>query len=442
MEEGMTEFDKDLAANALQMRRLLRWFVVSSLALCLGVGGWAVAAQVDSAVVTSGTFVVKSSAQAIQHLEGGVVGAILVKDGQLVQEGQVLVKLDAARVVADIQILDRKLIDLTAQKARLEAERQDQAALAPVMSPVADASASATLQAALAAQQSLLNERRSGRASQLSQLAERKRQIEAQLKGLDDQLAAVKDEMEQAQGDLEDKLQLDKKGLIRRPVLRQAERDVSRLRGQIGDMEARISSAKSELAETEFKGSEVHRTTQSEILSQLQATNEQLAQAEQERSAALDRVQRLEIRAPRTGYVHELAIHTVGGIIGPGQPLMQIIPANDPLIVSAKIRPSDIDQVHVGQRATVRISAFRMATPAELEGTVSGVSPDQITDGGTGPYFTVKIAVAPEEREKLQGKELTPGLPAEVLIRGEARRVITYLTQPLTDKIGLAFREK
>jgi HlyD family secretion protein len=277
----------------------------------------------------------------------------------------------------------------------------------------------------------------------MSQLAERKTQIEAQLRGLADQLASTKEEMEQAEGDLADKETIFKKGLITRPVMRAAERDVSRLKGQIGDIESRIATAQSELAETAFKTAEASRTNRTGVLGELQSATEKLAEMEQDRTAALDRLQRLEIRAPRAGVVNELAVHTVGGIVGPGQVLMSIIPTTDPLIVTAKILPEDIDQVHVGQMATVRISAFKLATPPELEGAITGVSADKVTDERSGVgYFSVKIKVPESERAKLGGKELTPGLPAEVLIRGESRRVITYLTQPLTDKIGLAFREK
>lgn len=439
----MTEFDADLLANTSSMRRLMRLFMASSFLITAGIGGWAVAAKVDSAVVTSGAFAVKSNAQAVQHLEGGVVGAILVKQGELVREGQVLVRLDAAKVIADTGILERRLIDLTAEKARLDAERLDRDRIETPIPPAVKTNALQTLQTALAAQQNMLTERRSTRSNQLSQLLERKTQFENQIRGLGEQLKAVHGEMEQAAADLEDQRMLDKKGLIRRPVLRQTEREVSRLQGQIGDMEARIASVRSQLAETAFKIEEVTRTARSEVLAQLQSVTEKIAQAEQERNAALDRLQRLEIRAPRTGLVHEMTIHTVGGIIGPGQTVMSIIPNTDPLVVNAKIRPDEIDQVHVGQSATVRISSFKTAAPPELNGIVTTVSPDQVKDERSGQvYFSVTISVAADERSKLDGKELTPGLPAEVLIRGETRRVITYLTQPLTDKIGLAFREK
>jgi HlyD family secretion protein len=272
---------------------------------------------------------------------------------------------------------------------------------------------------------------------------ERKHQVAAQINGLGQKYTALKEEFAQAEGQLADLRTLDSKGLIRRPVLRQSERDVSRLRGEIGDTESRLAGARSQLVETELKISEVTRNTRSEILTRLQAVNAKIAEIEEESIAAQDRLQRLEIRAPRTGLVHELTVHTIGGIIGPGQKVMSIIPNTDPLIVNAKIRPDEVDQVRIGQSATIRLNSFKLAVVPELDGHVINVSPDQVVDNQSGhAFFTVKIAIAPGERQKLDGKELTPGLPAEVLIRGEVRRVITYLMQPLTDKIGLAFREE
>jgi HlyD family secretion protein len=439
----MMEFEADLITNTKSIRRMMRWFVASSLTVCFVIGGWAFAAKIDSAVVTSGTFVVQSSAQAVQHPEGGVIGAILVKDGELVQEGQVLARLDAAKVIADKSILEHKLIELTAEKARLEAEEKDRPTVEPIFLPLPSKQAASTLRAALAAEQNLMNERRSTRASQLSQLEERKRQIDSQIEGLGLKHKALKEEFGQASDQLVDQRMLESKGLIRRPVLRQTERDVSRLRGDIGDTEARIASARSQLTEAEFKIAEVTRNTRSQILTQLNAAAAKLTEVEEQLRAAEDRLQRLEIRAPRTGLVHERAVHTVGGVIGPGNKLMSIIPVSDPLIMNARIRLDEVDQVHVGQRATVRVSAFKLAVTPELEGQVTNVSPDKVLDGQSGEaFFTVKIAIDPGERHKLQGKELTPGLPAEVLIRGEARRVISYLTQPLTNRLAVTFREE
>jgi HlyD family secretion protein len=438
----MTEFEADLVANSSSMRRLMRWFMFSSFTVFFGIGGWAVAAKVDSAVVTSGTFAVQSSAQAVQHLEGGVIGAILVKDGELVQEGQVLVRLDAAKVTADASIFERKLIDLTAQKARLEAENLDRTAIARPEISMPSRQAESALRAAFAAEENFMNERRFTRMSQLSQQQERKHQVERQIDGFGERYKSLKEELVQVTAELADQRMLDSKGLIRRPVLRQTEREVSRLKGEMGDIEARIAGARSQLTEIQFKIAELTQNARSEVLRQLQAVTAGLAETEEQLSAARDRLQRLDIRAPRTGLIHELMVHTIGGIVSPGQKLMSIIPSAEPLIVNAKIRPDEVNQVHLDQSATIRISSFKLPTPLELEGSVTNVSPDQVVSGQSGQaYFTVRIAIAPGERRKLDGKELTPGLPADVLIRGDSRRIITYLMQPLADKIAVTFRE-
>jgi HlyD family secretion protein len=438
----MIEFEADLVANSSSMRRLMRWFILSSFIVFFGIGGWAVAAKVDSAVVTSGTFAVQSSAQAVQHLEGGVIGAILVKEGELVQEGQVLVRLDTAKVTADASIFERKLIDLTAQKARLEAEHLDATTIRRPEISIPSKQAESAMRAAFAAEENFMNERRFTRMSQLSQQQERKHQVERQIDGFSERYKALKEELAQVTAELADQRMLDSKGLIRRPVLRQTEREVSRLKGEMGDIEARIAGARSQLTEIQFKIAELTQNARSEVLRQLQAVTASLAETEEQLSAARDRLQRLDIRAPRTGLVHELMVHTIGGIVSPGQKLMSIIPSAEPLIVNAKIRPDEVNQVHLEQPATIRISSFKLPVPVELEGLVTNVSPDQVVSSQSGQaYFTVKIAIAQGERRKLEGKELTPGLPAEVLIRGDTRRVITYLTQPLTDKLAITFRE-
>jgi HlyD family secretion protein len=443
VERIMTEFEADLIANTLSMRRLMRWFVLSLLVVVLGVGGWTIATKVDSAVVTTGTFAVQSSAQIVQHLEGGVVGAILVREGELVHEGQILVRLDAAKVIADASIYEQRQIDLVAEKARLDAESLDRTTIARPNLKVSSKQLEIAFSAALAAEENLMSERRFTRASQLSQLQERKHQIEKQVEGLGLRYQALKEELVQVSAELTDQRMLDGKGLIRRPVLRQTEREVSRLKGEMGDIEARIAGARSQLTETEFKIAELTRNTRSEILRQLQDVTKKLSETQGQLAAAHDRLGRLEIRAPKTGLVHELVVHTIGGIVGPGQKLMSIIPINEPLIVDAKIRPDEVDQVYPGQPATVRISSFRLPVTPELGGRVTNVSPDHVVSDRSGQaYFTVKIAVTPGEQQKLKGKELTPGLPAEVLLLGENRRIISYLVQPLTDKLTVAFREK
>ncbi len=439
----MYEFDTDLTQTANSMRRLMRGFAVFSGVLVFGVGGWAATAQVESAVIANGKFVVKSNTQAVQHLEGGTVGAILVAEGENVKKGQVLVRLDSSKIESDLAILKGRLIDLTIEKARLLAERNGKSVLQRPTPPFELSKERVAFNAAMSLQQTLLTARMSAIRLQLSQLSERNRQTKEQIRGFERVRRARVIELEQSTDDLAAQKALDKKRLIRKSVLRQTIRQVARARGEIGDIDAKVSGARSRLAETNYKIAELKRTEGSKILDQLKANQSQLQEAEEKYAAALDRTTSLEIRAPRAGLIHEMQIFTVGGVIKSGQTLMSVIPRDELLLVSAKIQTHEIDQVHIGQKALVRIGAFKQRVTPELEATVTGISPDETRDEKTGQsFFSAKIAIKPEELVKLGKKQLTPGLPAEVFIQGKKRRVITYLTQPLADQMALTFREE
>ena len=438
----MYEFDTDLEQTAKSMRNLMRGFAVISGILVLGVGGWAFSAQVESAVIANGKFVVKSNAQEVQHLEGGTVGAILVTEGQQVKKGQVLVRLDSKQVESELEILKGRLIDLTVEQARLISERDGNSVIKGPKPPFALKRQRSAYNAALPLQQTLLTARLSATRSQLSQLEERKRQTEEQIRGFKQVRRARVIELEQSQADLVAQ-HLDKKRLIRKSVLRQTLRQVARARGDIGDIDAKVAGAKSRLAEAQFRISELKRTERSKILDQLKVNQSQLNEAREKYTAASSRSTNLEIRSPRSGLVHELKIHTVGGVIRPGQTVMSVIPQDELLLVSAKIQTHEIDQVFIGQPAVVRIGAFKQRITPELEATVTGISPDESKDEASGQsFFSAKIAIKASELKKLGGKKLTPGLPAEVFIQGKKRRVITYLTQPLADQMALTFREE
>jgi HlyD family secretion protein len=439
----MHEFDTDLAQTAHSVRRLMRSFALVSGLLVFGVGGWAATAQVESAVIANGKFVVKSNAQAVQHLEGGIVGAILVAEGEDVKKGQVLVRLDSSKVEADLAIVKGRLIDLAIEKARLVAERDGKAVLQRPKPPFDLSKERAAFNASMSLQQTLLTARMSAIRFQLSQLTERNRQTKDQIQGFKRVRRARVTELEQSTEDLTAQQWLDKKRLIRKSVLRQTIRQVARSRGEIGDIDAKISGSRSRLVETKYRIAELKRTERSKILDQLKANQSQLQEAEEKYAAALDRTTSLEIRAPRAGLIHEMQIFTVGGVIKAGQKVMSVIPKNELLLVSAKIQTHEIDQVYIGQKALVRISAFKQRITPELEATVTGISPDETKDEKSGQsFFKAKITIKPTEKAKLGKKQLTPGLPAEVFIKGKKRRVITYLTQPLVDQMALTFREE
>lgn len=439
---AMDAFDQSIADSAEGMRRLRRWFLGISATLVLGIGGWSATASIDSAVVSQGTFAVRSSAQTVQHPEGGVIGALLVEEGAEVAKGQVLARLDGAQALAELGIIERQRLDLAVERARLVAERDGLSTLAaPRLEGLPPALGSA-LRTGLALQQTLLTARQSARESRISQLGQRLRQVENEINGLRRLRRARVEESARIGEELEALETLDAKRLIAKSRLRAVQREAARIEGDIGDIDARIASAQSQTVETELRIEEIERGARSEVLDRLATIDAQSAETEERRAAALDRQKRLDIRAPRAGIVHELAAHTIGGVVAPRETIMSIIPLDEPLIVSARIRTTDVDQVQVGQRATVTAAALSARDTPELEGEVVGVSPDQSEDERTGEqYYSVRVALAPGEMAKLGGQRLTPGMPATVLIRGEARRVITYLTQPLSDQFALAFRE-
>ena len=439
----MTAFEVDLASTQASMRRLIQVFAITLCVLVFGIGGWAVASKIESAVIATGKFVVKSSGQAVQHLSGGIVGEILVKEGDRVTKGQLVMRLDAAQVEAQLGIVRREIIDLAVKRARLVAERDHQPTLARPTIKNSTPHDMDVMQAAAALHQTLLTARLSAFQSQMQQLNEQHAQIDSEIDGLRGLAQARKDELVQLDADLEAFNRLDKKRLIRRSVLRQARRQSSRTRGDILDIDSRLAAKRSKLSEIRFRIRETSRKHSSEILDKLQETTSLLAKAQEKYHAAKDQMTRLAIRAPAAGIVHELQAHTVGGVIKPGQPVMTIVPDDDPLLVTARIKPTEIDQVHTGQKASVRISAFKQKVSPELDGEVINVAADRSLDERTGQtFFEVKIAISPGQHAKLGPKKLTPGLPADVFIKGEPRRVITYLTQPLTDQIGLTFREE
>ena len=439
----MTHFETDLAETQASMRRLIGLFALTMLVLVAGVGGWAVASKVDSAVVASGTFAVTTNGQAVQHLHGGVVGQILVKEGDKVAKGQLIIKLDAAKVHAELGILDRRLVELTAERARLSAERDGRAIISQSVLNGKTGTRARALRVALTAQQALLTTRQSTLQSQLAQLHEQTAQISSSIRGITALKRARQSELGELKADYAAYAALDKKRLIRRSILRQSKRQVSRTHGDILEIESRLLGLRSKRAEVTFRVSEIERKSRTEILDRLRVVTAELGATLEKHIVAKDRFARLEIRAPSAGFVHELKAHTVGGVIGPGNTVMTIIPYDAPLIVVAQIKPSEVDQVRLGQEAMVRISAFDNQASPELDGTVIAISPDRSIDERSGhAYFKVRISVAPGQEAKLGGKQLGAGLPAEVFIRGKARRVISYLTQPLRDQMGLAFREE
>lgn len=432
----------DVASEAPSYRGYL-WFGTVLVFVLVGcVGGWAAWASIHGAVIAPATVVVETNAKKVQHAEGGIVSELLVKEGDRVQSGQLLVKLDETDTQANLAIINAQLHELLARQARLLAERDAGAGITfpPDLAARRD---EAKIRAILDGQDKLFAARRKAVHGEKEQLEQRISQIEDEIEGLKAQRAAKQKQISLIGRELEGLRDLQDKGLVQLPRVLALEREQARLEGEYGQLTSDIARAGGRIGEAKLRIIQIDQDVLKEILSDLRDAQGKIAELLERRVAAETRLRRTEVRSPKSGFVHQLDVHTVGGVIRAGEPVMVIIPERDALVLEALVEPQYIDQVGVGQTASVRLSAFDQRTTPELTGEVIRVSADLMQDKATGaPYYAVRIGLAPSELERLRGKSLKPGMPAEAFIQTEARTAISYLFKPLTDQIMKAFRER
>jgi HlyD family secretion protein len=397
--------------------------------------------SINGAVVASGTVNVESNYKAVQHLDGGIVQNILVKNGDRVQEGDVLVRLDDTGTRSSLGVTMSRLYDLWIQQARLEAERDRKDVLALPESVLAREKDPAVA-ASKAAQLALFEARLTARLGEQSMLTQRVEQVRGEITGLEAQLAGRRKEAEINQQELATLKPLFAKGYVSQQRMAPLHREAARLEGEIGRLSAEISRGKGALAEAQLKLAQSEKDFTQQVVDELRKVQAAVNELEESRRAQKDKVERTEIRAPRSGRVHALAVHTEGGVIAPGMTLMQIIPEGEQLVVDAQLPPAEIDKVRQGLNAGVRFPAFSARVTPRIEGKVAKVSPAQITDSQGRSYFTAQIEVPQSELKKLgRGHQLVPGMPAEVFIETSSRSILSYFLKPLTDALSHAFRE-
>jgi HlyD family secretion protein len=409
--------------------------------LALGVGGWAATTELAGAVVAAGVVVVNSNVKKIQHPIGGIVKELLVRDGDYVKAGQVIVRLDDTQARANLAIHNKRNDELLSRQAREEAER---AGAERIVFPeeLTKRSADPDVARLMADQERLFNIRRQAREGQKAQLEERTAQLRQELIGLIAQEAAKVKEIEWIRKELEGIMTLWQKNFVQFSRVVSLQRDLARAEGDHGQLIAATAENKNKIAEIELQIIQIDQDFRSEVSLELVTISAELSLCTERKIAAEDVFSRIEIRAPQDGTVHEMAVHTVGGVIAAGEELMQIVPASDTLDVEAKVLAEAIDQVHVGQTAFLRFSAFDQRTTPEIDGTVMIVSADLIQEDKTNErYYTARIAIPPQKIQDL-GLALLPGMPVETFIRTDDRTVVSYLMKPLNDQIRKAFRER
>ncbi len=426
--------------------RSIRKHLIIGISVCglliVGLGGWAATAELSGAVIGSGILVVESNVKAVQHPQGGVVGDILVKDGDVVRAGDVVVRLDDTQIRANLGIVTSGLDEATARMARLNAEQADAETVEFPAELIARADDPGVAKL-LDGERRLFELRREAREGEKSRLNERIQQLQQEIGGLEGQAEAKATELKLIQEELNGLRDLYEKELVSTTRVKALEREEARLGGERNQLIAAIAQAKGRISETELQIIQIDKNMRSEATREISDLRARAAEYGERQVAATDQLARVDIRAPQDGMVHQLSAHTVGGVIGPGELIMQIVPSNDSLIVETQIAPVDIDQVQVGQEANLRLSALNQRTTPEITGIVRQISADLSQDERTGVgYYTVLLSIPDDQLSLLDGVQLVPGMPVEVFIQTEPRTALSYLTKPLVDQVARAFREE
>jgi HlyD family secretion protein len=426
----------------------IRRYMVAGAAVVIfvtfGIGGWAATARIAGAVISQGVVVVSSSVKKVQHPTGGVVKSLLAHEGDRVDAGQILLKLDDTQVRSNASIISKSINELYARQARLEAERDgvDHVTFPHILVERAKGENSEAARA-MVAELGLFKIRREAREGQKSQLQERSAQLQQEILGYTGQATAKDKEVNLIHQELEGVRTLWQKKLIPITRLTALERDTARLEGERAQLASTIAQTKGKIAEINLQIIQINQDLRSEVGKDLIDTRSKISELGERSVAAEDQVHRIDIRAPQSGYVHELSVHTIGGVINPGEQIMLIVPDHDALAVEVKIPPQDIDQVYIGQTAMMRFPAFNQRTTPEIKGQVSLVGADLTEDKRTGQsFYTVRIDLSATELSRLDGGKLVPGMPVEAFIQTNGRTALSYLIKPLRDQAEHAFKEK
>jgi HlyD family secretion protein len=405
------------------------------------IGLWAASATLSGAVMAGGQFVVDSSIKKVQHPVGGIVGDLKVRDGDRVKEGDLLIRLDETVTRANLQVVSKQLDEFLARQARLEAER-DGAAQVQTPAEFASRLDDPAIAKIVTSERTLFEARRAAREAQKDQLKKRIAQSQDEIVGFKAQQSAKAREAELIVEELKGVRDLYQKNLVQLPRLNALERDAASIEGQRGQLIAAVAQAEGRIAETSFQIIQIDEQMRAEAMQELRDIQGKIAEYTERRVAAEDQLKRIDIRSPSDGFVHQLNVHTVGGVISPAEPVMFIVPTNDTLDLEARVLPNEIDQVALGQKATVRVHASNQRSTPELHGTVTRISADVSRDQQTGAtYYTIRVGLPADELKRLGHLKLIAGMQAEVFVQVNERTPFEYLIKPLEEQVARAFRE-
>lgn len=422
-----------------------RFLFVGYFALFLlvgGIGGWAAAARISGAVIAHGALEVEGNRQVIQHPTGGVIEEINARDGDEVFEGEVIIRLDGQSLVSELGIVEGQWFEILARKSRLSAERDGLTEIVFDPELLSRAGSSPVIAGMMAAQEQQFEARRKLQSEERQQLEEQKTQISRQIDGLEALQAATKSQIELLSTEISGQEELLRQGLTQVTRVLTPQRELARLQGAEGQVVATIAENRGKIAETEVERVRLDSENREKAISELRDLEFREIELRERRYDLLDRIEKLDLRAPVSGIVYGSTADTLRGVIRPAEPVMYIVPKDIPLIVRARIEPIHIDQVYVGQEASLRFSAFDARTTPEVTGHVKSISADTYEDPNTRQrYYKTEIIVDAKMREKLGNLVLLPGMPVEAFIQTEERSPLNFLIKPFATYFNRAFRE-
>nr|CRH06913.1 putative protease secretion protein, AprE/HlyD homologue. Type I secretion inner membrane component [Candidatus Magnetococcus massalia] len=427
------------------MKKPMVFGMLTILFFFFGFGAWLALTPLDSAVMASGRVSVEGHRKAVQHRDGGPVKKILVRDGDLVKQGQPLIQLDASELVAKEEIFTGKANKMLVRQARLLSERRGHKSiqLPPKLQQAVESGPE--IAEMLEGEQQLFDARMASYLSEVAILKQSIRDLQEQIKGYSIQKTGQRNQRHIINKELSNIEKLADEGYIRQSRIYQLQRNLAFLDSQNGELIASVARARESINKSKLHLSKLDKARTEEIADQLQAIQQELNDLLPQLRTVREQLKRTEILAPEEGRVLNMVVHGPGSVIKPGETILEVVPADSGMIIEAKVLTQDIEDVREQMDAKIMLSAFSMRVLPNIFGKVTHVSADSLTDQATGmPYYLTKVAILPEELEKLKRKELLlyPGMPAEVIIPTGERTALDYLVAPIYDNLSRAFLEK
>ncbi|WP_317056810.1 HlyD family type I secretion periplasmic adaptor subunit [Roseovarius rhodophyticola] len=427
--------------------RIGRYVTFGMFVLLAFVGGalyWSFASKLDGAVVAPASFVVEGNRKTVEHIDGGTIRAILISDGEFVEQGQPLIRLDSTDIDVDMNVLGSQLGELSVRRARLLAQINGRDAFV-------EADAMAQLQpevnrlhwySAFLTQKQLFDTEARARRTEMEIASQRILSLKDQVSGLEEQRDSTRRQLEITKEELAGLQQLYDQGLVTVPRISARRVEVERLAGVDASLRTQIAQAENQARELELTRVSAQKLRDEAIANELAAVEAQLALVTPQFAGAAERRKRIEILAPSSGRVVNLEVSTTGGVIRPGEPILDIVPADQELIVEARVKTADIDKLQIGQQTRIRLSAFAQADVPEATGQIFDISADALEDDRTGEeFYMARVKLDADQPTQVAELDLLPGMPADLFVRTGERTAFSYLAQPISDRLARTFIE-